>query len=662
MMQVDERKEDNTCKSDLDLCSFSGILRMLCKVDKFKNNFRFLHHLNHSKMLPAGSDSGSVSSFISPSVAAKQRFQPSGSTVLAALEKPSPDVHIDFDEFYAERVANFESERSVFNHYFRLIEPKRDDTYNLEWENRKLIEETRISQVEHAQLDEKIQAIQHDIEVMKQDIAQEHNSKIVRRQQIQRLEELARPVERDITYIVPDRFSHNRNLPFENNKVTFRDDGSSSRTGSGSGRAATKSATVDMLKTVKTGEVIQLEARLQDETLRVTAYTQDIHTLVRNAVENRHLRAVHYAETHKGEIERAKELWQVHDAADFQCFYAVAELLKLRFRIMIAQREEIEALETLQRERDDFKVREEELKSEILDEMNRSKKVMQQEVEESTRDFQRQLASLQERIEDQYRQRYELEAREAQMSMTEEKLHAHLQLLRDRYEKLRRHHSLDMEGYRSEIAMLEKKLQILAKNVKKRDEEDAFLAHKAQLREQSIQKVAKEVAQLHLLDEDLEQLLMKQQEEAVEKSRSRQIRGREVGIVGNKAARPVAKVQIRGKSTPSAHPTTPNASHQKPRGKKSSKQPKKLNVTPSEQDATCQKVAKTLSRMKFRNLQQQEPMRSRPIAESSIGTGGVHAIPLSTTTKNKSNKQALQTSSTSPRQSAQPSSQRSPQP
>lgn len=423
-------------------------------------------------------DASSIGSFISPSAASQHRFQSHGSTVLAALEKPSNDVHIDFDEFYSERVNNFESERGIFSHYFRLIEPKRDDTYNLEWENRKLIEETRISKLEFSQLDEKIKQIRRDVEMMKREAMEEQNSQTVRKQQIHRLEELARPVERDVTYIVPDRFTQFRDREGRKHVRIRNPDGTyserltstsfSQHRNASAGHSNAAAAILDPTKSVKTGEVLQLESRLHDETIRVTSLLQDVHTQIRHAIENRHVTAVQYADSHQDIIQQARQLWQENDTVDFQCFYAVAELLKLRFRIMIAQREEIEALETLQRDRDDFKVREEELKSEILEEMERSRRSVHQELEDSMREFQHQLVSLNEQIESLERKKYELEATNSKISQKEVHLLEELTLWESRYDKLRRRNALDMEGYRREMDMLEKKLLQLEKSERKR--------------------------------------------------------------------------------------------------------------------------------------------------------------------------------------------------
>lgn len=45
---------------------------------------------------------------------------------------------MDFEEFYAERVTQFERERKVFRDYAALVTPDRNESHNLEWENKKL--------------------------------------------------------------------------------------------------------------------------------------------------------------------------------------------------------------------------------------------------------------------------------------------------------------------------------------------------------------------------------------------------------------------------------------------------------------------------------------------------------------------------------------------
>lgn len=406
------------------------------------------------------SDAVSIASVLSPTtVSGQQRLKPlRHNNTMSILERPAgqQNLHIDFDEFYTERVSNFENERSVFANYFRLIEPKRDTTYNLEWENRKLHEETRLSQLETAEIENKLNKLRTEIAGYQREIAEEQNAQFVRRQQIVKLEELARPVEHDITYIVPDRLPQNREPKFAN---VLQDTSPSS--------PRKPRETKQIWKTVKTGELIQLEGRLRDETLRVSAYLQDVHAAVKNAAENRYLRTATYTEGHSKDIEVAKELWKENDTVDFRSFYAVVELLKLRYRIMLAQREEVEELEHLQRERDEFFEKEKAMRAEVLEEINRTKVRTKQDVEDSTRAFQRQLAELKTQQDTLHNQQNELRERTSLVTSREEQLYQFLLIVKERYKRLRQRHALDLEGFDCEVEMLDKKIHALNRKMEK---------------------------------------------------------------------------------------------------------------------------------------------------------------------------------------------------
>mgnify|MGYP001807056202 CR=1 FL=1 len=101
---------------------------------------------------------------------------------------------INFDEFYAERVANFERERSLFDHYIRLIKPEHNEAHDLEWESRNLIEESRLAKQAVDGVDAKLKSVQLEIENVSKDIYLMTEAKTMRDEQIARLMHLARPV------------------------------------------------------------------------------------------------------------------------------------------------------------------------------------------------------------------------------------------------------------------------------------------------------------------------------------------------------------------------------------------------------------------------------------------------------------------------------------
>jgi hypothetical protein len=434
--------------------------------------------------------------------------------ILSSLEKPSRQLQIDFDEFYSQRVNNFEKERSIFNYYFTLIQPKKNDTYSLEWENRKLLEETRLSELEYSQIDEKIAKVRQEVDAIKQQIFTEDNNKSFRRQQISRLEELSRPVEHDVTYIIPDRFAeYYSHIPTQNSNQEGEHDkkfrnrsmtgklkkspasgqkqsSSPPKTSFAESSSPSTTLRIPPYKAMKTGEVIQLEGRLHDETIRLSSYLQDVQILIRTAVENRYLKTVHYLEAQRSTIDYAKELWEEHESLDFQCFYSVAELLKLRFRILLAQREEIETLERLQMERDEYQYKEESLKQEILQEMSMLKRQMQEEMQTMINDFQQQLIHLQNDKQRSYQEKKFYLQSVHETSHQEQKLKEYLQLLQGQYHKLKSRYNLDRAGYHTEILLLQKKLDILEKKLQK----EQLLSEKRQQEEHWLQDIQDQVA------------------------------------------------------------------------------------------------------------------------------------------------------------------------
>ena len=108
-----------------------------------------------------------------------------------------------------------------------------------------------------------------------------------------------------------------------------------------------------------------MEKRVQEETIRVSSYLQDIQYGIQRAEEEQH-KSTKYQESYQSQdVSEAKRLWQEVDQSEYQNYHAISELLRLRYSIMIAQREEVEELERLQSDKISFLQREERLKAEV---------------------------------------------------------------------------------------------------------------------------------------------------------------------------------------------------------------------------------------------------------------------------------------------------------
>eukprot|EP01031_Cornospumella_fuschlensis_P050590 gene50590-61881_t len=184
---------------------------------------------------------------------------------------------INFDEFYAERVANFERERSLFDHYIRLIKPEHNEAHDLEWESRNLIEESRLAKQAVDGVDAKLKSVQLEIENVSKDIYLMTEAKTMRDEQIARLMHLARPVGRDVTYLYKDLF------PARNDSKSAKSPKSAAKTT----EQQQNEHAQQLFKVVKTGEVLKLEGRLQDETLRTMTYLRDLQSAIKEADEER---------------------------------------------------------------------------------------------------------------------------------------------------------------------------------------------------------------------------------------------------------------------------------------------------------------------------------------------------------------------------------------
>lgn len=256
---------------------------------------------------------------------------------------------MDFEEFYAERVTQFERERKVFRDYAALVTPDRNESHNLEWENKKLDNTAQEVKAEVDRYAKEAKFLEAQISASLDELQNLKVAKDARQSQIHRLSKLSNPVQRDITYLVEERFNLRGGARSEERL----------------GEVILGSVPVGY-KPMKTGEVIKLENRLQSETLKTTSYLEDLRLSIREAEEERlRYRKIKVTST-VDDLAEAKQLYQTVDEIEAQSFLAVSELLRLRVSILIAQREEVEQLELLQREKAFFVEKEEKTRQQVL--------------------------------------------------------------------------------------------------------------------------------------------------------------------------------------------------------------------------------------------------------------------------------------------------------
>ena len=118
-------------------------------------------------------------------------------------------------------------------------------------------------------------------------------------------------------------------------------------------------------KPLKTGEVLKLEQRLSHETQKATTYLQELMLSIREAEEERHRYCRMKAVSNDDALKNARTLYETVDETEAQCFLAVSELLRLRVSILTAQREEVEQLELLQKDKAFFIEKEEKTRQQV---------------------------------------------------------------------------------------------------------------------------------------------------------------------------------------------------------------------------------------------------------------------------------------------------------
>jgi hypothetical protein len=274
------------------------------------------------------------------------------------------NLNIDFDEFYNGKVEGFDEERNLFDHYMKIIQPKQDETHHLIWFNRNVIDEIKQAEVEQQKLLEKISTIQKEVENIEKDIHHEKEQKNTRIDRIQILQSLGRPVEADVTYIVPERFT----------KRTFQKDSSSPKTTETTVKPDLKERT-SFLKVGKTGEILVLEKALDQQSMKIYSLVQDIDHFMESISSEKTDLEKQFLNVSEKEFKDSYDCFENVKEGEFQCFFLIQELLTLKYRVMIAQREEIEELEQLHKDKTYFQQKEEELKEKVNKE-NSSKQLI----------------------------------------------------------------------------------------------------------------------------------------------------------------------------------------------------------------------------------------------------------------------------------------------
>ena len=174
-------------------------------------------------------------------------------------------------------------------------------------------------------------------------------------------------MEADITYVIPERFSRSNAIITASNSPSeeTKNKNTKVKAGSSGGGGEGINGNNSLFRIVKSGEMVQLERKLNQETVKVFSLIQDLNNLIDDCKYEKKYNENKFSDISSKEIKEANQLYETVRENEFQCFYIISELLLLKYRIMIAQREEMEELEQLQIDKDYFVEKEEQLKDQV---------------------------------------------------------------------------------------------------------------------------------------------------------------------------------------------------------------------------------------------------------------------------------------------------------
>jgi len=352
------------------------------------------------------------------------------------------------ETYYMNCVNHFDDERKLFQSNIEYVTPNASELHLLDWDSRQRREDIEMAKVE---LDAVVKEV--DLHTRKFNSARERledgkTSRTSRQKQIQLLSELQQPVEHDVTFVYKDRYPESR----------------SSSAGSGSKFADPAEVKKMISRRYRTGEIVKLENQLSELNQVIAKNTG---ALMLKTVELRSGSAkadLTQDDNIKGEYEKARNLIGELHKSDMNVFSTVSEILKLRLKIMIAQRREVEETERLHKDKEYFEKKELEARHSLIEDTNTAKKRLDKELDDTTKEFKKQLQELDKQGDELKRSNTRKAMKKSKKAGEVQVLKERYKIVRGRYEKLRRRHALEMEGFNNEANILRTKIKSLQKS------------------------------------------------------------------------------------------------------------------------------------------------------------------------------------------------------
>jgi hypothetical protein len=264
-------------------------------------------------------------------------------------------------EFYTHRISNFVNERKIFTDYEKILTSHCSamDSHSLVWdkENHSLVE---MKKSELKSLDDELERLEVERSDLQELIRNYQESKNERREQLDKLSTLTQPVQYDTTYLIPDRFPQKTLVGQKPKQLPVNP--------------------LHSIKQLKSGDIMILESRLSDETRKIESHVKTFDNKTINYLNLITERKAMLEEGVKPLTVGVEKLIDELEYLDRQCYVSVVELLGLRLKIMISQREEVDELDRLSQDKDFITAREAETREQLISEMQLMRKRLDEEL------------------------------------------------------------------------------------------------------------------------------------------------------------------------------------------------------------------------------------------------------------------------------------------
>lgn len=364
--------------------------------------------------------------------------------------------------FYNERLRNISNEKQIYDNHIKNILPDYHELDILRWE---ISQQEQINyefyNKEMEIYDTDLKNLQDKVKDLENQLSNISHHSDIKAIQIQRLNDLLKPVTKDITFIVPNDHmkKYNQNTFTSSRKTNSTEVSSSER--------------ICGIQTVaKTGDLCKLET---ENSKVVNEINNMLSMLNQNIDEELKLSDVESQEYSKLQVKHhdAMELIKNVHKIESHIHLTISEILRLRLNTLVSQREDIEELHQLQYDQNFYQKNEAIQREKFNIEIENIKKESILKENSLKSQYQKQIGEIDKKIS---RLEKDVKLQREEHTNTLSKLQRDIDAINERHEKLRERHVLEYEGYQNEIIMLNQRLkhiyklrqmEINAENIKK---------------------------------------------------------------------------------------------------------------------------------------------------------------------------------------------------